>query len=68
MNIKPDKDEAWYNMGCAYALKEEAEDAARCLSKAIELNPECRDAARKDDDFDKVRDNPSIRALLEEGA
>lgn len=68
IEIEPDDHVAWYNMGCAYALKEEAEDAARCLSKAIQLNAEYRPKARSNKNFDKVRDHPAIKALLEEGA
>ena len=68
VDIKPDYHQAWYNLACAYALKEEADDAGRCLSKAIQLNPEYRQTASSDKNFDKIRDHPAVKALLEEGA
>ena len=56
----------WYNMACACALAKDAARAAENLEKAIELDPAYRDKAREDHDFDAVRGEAPIAALLED--
>jgi hypothetical protein len=42
-----------------------AETVAEHLGRSIELYPGFRDMAREDSDFEPVKDDPAIQALLE---
>ena len=44
----------------------EADAVAAHLSRSIELYPGFRDMAREDSDFEPMRGEPAIQALLEE--
>ena len=53
-------DDTWlgtidYNVGCAHALAGNAETAVGLVKKALELNPDLADWAKKDPDLDSIR-------------
>lgn len=54
----------YYNLSCAYSLNKDTEPAIKYLLKAIELNPEFKDKALKDSDFDNIRDTTQFKNLL----
>jgi quercetin dioxygenase-like cupin family protein len=64
---KPDAAGLYYNLAC-FDSKAGADPAtvAASLERAIELYPAFREFARDDSDFDPVRDDPAIRALVAE--
>ena len=47
--IKPDKDEAYYNMGIAYSKLGQYEKAIEAYKKAISINPQLTEHAKKQD-------------------
>lgn len=49
-----------YNAACFESLTGNPEPAIEHLKRAIELNPEAGELARKDDDFDAIRDDPEF--------
>ena len=53
-----------YNLACAESLSGHPEDAIRHLGMAIECWDGARDLARKDSDFDAIRDDPGFRELV----
>ena len=55
---RPDHPATLYNLACAEALVGRSDDAVAHLARALELKPEWRDAAAKDDDFASLRERP----------
>ncbi len=53
-----------YNTACCEALAGRPADAVDHLRQAIELYPPLREYARKDSDFDPIRDEPAFQELL----
>lgn len=51
LEIKPDKEEVIFNLACAFCLEKNKAEALHYLQKAIELNPEYKNAP-KDTDFE----------------
>jgi len=62
--IEPGFSGAWYGAAVVSARLGDAQGAVANLRKAIELNPESREKARTDKDFDALRDNPDFQALV----
>jgi tetratricopeptide (TPR) repeat protein len=55
---RPDHPATLYNVACAEALAGRPDDAVAHLTRALELKPEWRDAAAKDEDFASLRERP----------
>lgn len=49
-----------YNAACFESLTGNGERAIEHLKRAIELSPEARELAKKDEDFDAIRDDPEF--------
>jgi hypothetical protein len=49
-----------FNMACFEALAGRRDDAIAHLRRAVELMPEMREWAAKDEDFDSIRDDPEF--------
>jgi tetratricopeptide (TPR) repeat protein len=65
LTIEPNYPDAHYGLACAYALQNQLTPALEHLKQAIELNPEqYRTLAQTDSDFDSIRDNEQLQALL----
>ena len=64
VEIKPDKHQAWYNKARCYALQENVDLAVENLKQAISLNPEYREMAKTDPDFNSIREDERFQALL----
>ncbi len=60
----PEHDHAMYMLGVAHALKGDYAGAVRHLSRAMALNPENRDLARKEPDLEALRHTDDMRQLL----
>lgn len=57
-----------FNLACYLALAGERDRAIDVLSLACGLNPECREFARDEPDFDGLRTDPRFRQLLRQVA
>ena len=63
----PDSAGIEYNLACFETMAgSDAATVAEHLGRAIELYPGFRDFARQDSDFEPVKDDPAIQALMEE--
>jgi tetratricopeptide (TPR) repeat protein len=60
----PENDQATYMLGVANALKGRTDIALLHLSRAMALNPENRDIARKDPDLEALRRTDDMRQLI----
>jgi quercetin dioxygenase-like cupin family protein len=58
----PNEWQGYYNAACFEALTGNDDDAIGHLRRAIELDPQARDWAAKDKDFDELRNNPEFPA------
>jgi len=52
-----------YNLACFEALAGRRDDAIAHLRRAVELAPDTREWAAKDEDFDSIRDDPEFPSL-----
>jgi tetratricopeptide (TPR) repeat protein len=59
---------ALYNLGCAYALKNDKDKAFDALRKALQAGFSNRDAFEDDPDLENLRDDPRFEKLLERGS
>lgn len=61
----PSQPRVWLDLAAAYAGAQRRPDAIRSLRRAIEIGGETiRDAARKDNRFDSLREIPEFRAIV----
>jgi tetratricopeptide (TPR) repeat protein len=60
----PDKGLILYNLACAEALNGERDAALEHLARATALEERWREAARKDADFDAVKDDPRFELAV----
>ena len=66
LELQPCDAVAWYNKACCYALQCQVDLAIDNLEQAIKLSPnEYRELARKNSDFDKIRQDGRFQALIE---
>lgn len=61
---RPDQPYLYFNTVCCESLAGKTAEAIDHLRQAIELWEGCRDLARRDSDFDAIRDEPAFRALV----
>jgi len=64
IEIKQDYASAWYNIACIYSIKGEKEKALFNLKKAIEIDISCKEDAKKDEEFKKLRDDEDFKKLV----
>jgi hypothetical protein len=55
-----------YNLACCESLSGRTADAIDHLQRAVDTSEKFRADARKDSDFDAIRDEPSFQALIGE--
>ncbi len=61
IELTPTEFSLFYNKACCYALAgRHQEQAIQALRQAILLNPECREMAMTDSDFEEVRSHPKF--------
>ena len=53
-----------YNVACAESLAGRKDDAIEHLRRSLELSPRFREMAKKDSDFDPIRDEPGFKELV----
>jgi hypothetical protein len=61
---RPDQPYLFYNLACCESLAGRTAEAVDDLRRAIEMWDGCREMAKRDPDFDAVRDEPRFRELL----
>jgi tetratricopeptide (TPR) repeat protein len=61
---RPDQPYLFYNLACCESLAGRTDEAVDHLRRAIEMWDGCREMAKRDPDFDTVRDEPRFRELL----
>lgn len=59
---RPDEWQGQFNAACFESLTGNKDAAIAHLKRAIELDPQAREAARTDEDFDAIRDDPEFPA------
>jgi tetratricopeptide (TPR) repeat protein len=56
----------WFNRACCHGLQGKVEETINALKKATELNSICREKAKTDPDFDKVRQDERFQKLIKD--
>ncbi len=64
LGAHPENASLHYALACIEAVMGNPEPAVNALRRAAELQPECRDWAREDSDFEPLRDDPAFRDLV----
>lgn len=67
LSIDPDLAIANYNIACYYSQKNLVDTAIDCLRKAIGREKSYIELARKDNDFDSIRENEKFKRLINKG-
>lgn len=65
-NLDPDADLPVYNIACSYALMLQVELACHWLRRAVIMNRNLLEWVKRDSDFDGIRVQPALQALLQE--
>lgn len=60
----PEAASVFYNLACAETLKGDHDEALEHLRRSVDLEDRFRELARKDDDFDAVRERAEFRELV----
>lgn len=64
IEIDSDNFSAWYNKACAYSLKRDKENMLKNLVKAIELDPDFKEKAKRDEDFKNFWDDEDFKKIV----
>ncbi|MEL7011004.1 MAG: hypothetical protein AAFY50_01295 [Cyanobacteria bacterium J06648_1] len=60
-----DRECVYYAKACYFALKNQKQEAMKNLKEAIAIAPlECKQEAKINPDFDRLRDNPEFKTLI----
>jgi tetratricopeptide (TPR) repeat protein len=62
--LLPTDDLVWYNLGCSYALTNQADEAFEALTKAVELGYGDYDWMKTDPDLNNLHKDPRFESLL----
>jgi tetratricopeptide (TPR) repeat protein len=60
----PDDASVLYNLACAESLTGKRQEALGHLKRSLELDPDFRELAGKDSDFDAIRDDPVFSSAI----
>ncbi|MEL6787069.1 MAG: hypothetical protein AAFO76_06580, partial [Cyanobacteria bacterium J06607_15] len=60
-----DREYVFYAKSCFFALQNQEQEAIKNLKEAIAIAPlKCKLEAKHNPDFDRLRDNPEFKALI----
>ena len=66
VELQPNDESGYYGKACCYALQGDVDLAIENLQQAINLNPSrCRREAKRNSDFDGIREDDRFQALLQ---
>lgn len=65
LELKPDDPDTFYELACLFSLWGKTNDALAYLEKAIRKDKKYREKAKRDKDFDNIRDAPRFKKLIE---
>ncbi|MEH2084110.1 MAG: tetratricopeptide repeat protein, partial [Nostoc sp.] len=54
-----------YSIACCYALRNNVKEAVKTLKEAIAINSKCRERAKLDSNFDKIRKDRRFQKLMQ---
>jgi hypothetical protein len=64
IEARPEQGYLYYNVACCESLAGRTADAIEHLRQAIDMWEGCRDMAKKDSDFDPIRNEPAFEELV----
>jgi tetratricopeptide (TPR) repeat protein len=64
IKLDPEQAVAYYNLARIYSLKDNYEKAIHNLGTAIKINPDIKNMAKKENDFDRIREQPEFIKLI----
>ena len=64
VEVDPNFATSYYNLSCILATKKEKDKALEYLKKAISLDPIYKEKARKDKDFDSLRNEREFQQVI----
>ncbi len=64
LKIDPKYATAYYNIACIYSLKMDQNYSLRFLEEALSLDPTLKDVAKKDPDFDNMKNDNRFKELI----
>lgn len=65
IKLNPNYSTAYYNLACIYSLKNDENTSLKYLSQSILLDKTLKEVAKKDTDFDYIKDNAKFKELIE---
>ncbi len=65
LEIDPQDAGVRYNVACLYALEDQADEAIKCLERAVDAGFGNRDWIEQDPDLDSLREHPRFQRLLD---
>ncbi len=65
LELRPGDPDVLYNLACLFSLWGKPDEALAYLEKAIDGDEKNRKAARTDEDFENIRDDPRFKKLTE---
>jgi len=63
LEIDSDIDVAWFNIACIYAIKKDKKNMLINLAKAVKLNAEDKERAKKDEDFKEYLEDADFKKI-----
>ena len=64
IELDPNQAVAYYNLARIYSLKDNHEKAIQDLNKAVQLYPDIKNMVKKENDFDRIRQQPDFIKLI----
>ena len=65
IRLKPGYVDPYYNLACLFALTDQPEQALRYLKRAVSIDPQAREWAKKDTDLEKLRNQPGFGTIVD---
>ena len=67
IELDPNHPKPYYNLACLCSLRGQKDEALSLLAKAVALSPILRRDARRDPDFNPIRNTPEFKKITVEG-
>jgi tetratricopeptide (TPR) repeat protein len=64
LSLNSDDSNAWYNKACALSMLGRKKLSISALKRAVELMDSAREVARKDSDFDPIRESTEFKRII----